>query len=187
MKLKRFGFLILPFTLLTLSSCLGDDDDSDFDLDSWRAENATYITEAEAATENGVKKYEKIVPKWDPATFVLMQWHHRGNPVNKLKPLDNSTLDVKYLLTNVRGDTLDSSYALTANGDSIFRCKPNEMITGFWAATTNMEIGDSVTAVIPYTSGYGVTGSGAILPYSTLIFNIKLVNIAAYDKVPGRP
>ena len=70
---------------------------------------------------------------------------------------------------------------------SIFRCKPNEMITGFWAATTNMEIGDSVTAVIPYTSGYGVTGSGAILPYSTLIFNIKLVDIAAYDKVPGRP
>lgn len=177
MKLRKFGFLALPLTLMLLSSCLGKDDD--VDIQPWISENAEYITKAE---ESG--QYEKVVPKWDPATFVLMKWHRRGNTVNRLKPLDNSTIDVTYLLTDVRGDTLDSSFALTTNGDSIFRCKPNEMITGFWTATTNMNIGDSVTAVIPYTSGYGLTGSGSVLPYSTLIFNIKLVGIPGFDSQP---
>ncbi len=178
MKLRKFGFLALPMALALLSSCLGKDDD-DVDLQGWISENAEYITKAE---EGG--GYDKVVPKWDPATFVLMKWHRHGNSVNRLKPLDNSTIDVTYLLTNVRGDTLDSSFSQTTYGDSIFRCRPNEMITGFWAATTNMNIGDSVTAVIPYTSGYGITGSGSVLPYSTLIFNIKLVDIPGFDSKP---
>lgn len=180
MKLRKFGFLLLPFTLTLLSSCLGDDDTTDYS--EWRTENSAYITSAEAEMLNGQKRYEKIIPKWDPATFVLVQWHKRGNP-NSITPLDNSTLNVKYLLTTVRGDTIDSSYSLT---DSLFSCKPCEMITGFWAATTVMHQGDSITAVIPYTSGYGISGSGSVLPFSTLIFQIKLDSIVAYDKQPWR-
>lgn len=185
MKLKKFGFLILPLTLAMLSSCLKDND-STTDYTEWRNENASFITAAEAEMTGNVKKYEKIVPKWDPATFVLMHWHKRGNP-NSITPLDNSTLHLKYLLTNIKGDTLDSSYSNTTYGDSIFQCRPNEMITGFWAATTNMHEGDSVTAIIPYTSGYGISGSGSVLPFSTLIFQIKLVSIVSYDKPAWRP
>ncbi len=51
-----------------------------------------------------------------------------------------------------------------------------------WIATTNMLPGDSVTAIIPYTSGYGISGSNSVLPYSTLIFQIKLDKILSYDK-----
>lgn len=185
MKLKKFGFLLLPLTLVILSSCL-DGNDSNEDYTDWRNENAAFINAAEAEMLGSAKKYEKVIPKWDPATFVLMQWHKRGNP-NSLSPLDNSTLHVKYLLTNIKGDTLDSSYSNTTYGDSIFQCKPTEMITGFWVATTAMHEGDSVTAVIPYTSGYGISGSGSILPYSTLIFQIKLVSIVSYDKPVWRP
>ncbi len=181
MKLKKFGFLLLPLSLAILTSCLDNDDEST-DYTEWRTENSAYITAAEAEMLNGQKRYEKIIPKWDPATFVLMQWHKRGNP-NSITPLDNSTLNVKYLLTTIKGDTIDSSYSKT---DSLFTCKPCDMITGFWAATTVMHQGDSVTAVIPYTSGYGIGGSGAVLPFSTLIFQIKLDSIIAYDKQPWR-
>ncbi len=181
MKLKKFGFLLLPLSLAILTSCLDNDDEST-DYTEWRTENSAYITAAEAEMLNGQKRYVKIIPKWDPATFVLMQWHKRGNP-NSITPLDNSTLNVKYLLTTIKGDTIDSSYSKT---DSLFTCKPCDMITGFWAATTVMHQGDSVTAVIPYTSGYGIGGSGAVLPFSTLIFQIKLDSIIAYDKQPWR-
>lgn len=187
MTIKNFGFLCLPAAIfaLSLSSCLGDDETNDYT--EWRNKNAEYINQAEAATENGVKVYEKMIPAWDKSSFVLMKWHNdRSLTASRLSPLDNSTINVKYLLTNVEGDTIDSSYRLTANGDSIFQCRPCEMVTGFWIATTSMHVGDSVTAVMPYTCGYGVSGSGSVLPYSTLIFQIKLDSIVAFETLPDR-
>lgn len=181
MTIKNFGFLALTSILLTLSSCLNSDDDIE-DYSEWLTQNTEYINKAEASGT-----YTKLVPKWDQASFVLMQWHNdRSLTSGTLTPLDNSTIDVKYLLTNIKGDTIDSSYKLTTYGDSIFRCRPNEMVTGFWAACTSMHVGDTVTAVIPYTAGYGLSGSGSIPPYSTLIFQIKLDSIVAYETLPWR-
>lgn len=166
--------------LLGMSSCLSDGDDpSANDYADWRAENEQFI----AKTENN-PDFSKISPAWDKYSFVLMNWITRGDSPNRLVPLDNSTVDVKYLLTNVRGDTIDSSYRLTANGDSIYRIQPSQTCTGFRVALTNMNIGDSVTAVMPYYAGYGASGYGSVLPYSTLIFQIKLIGIPAYEKLP---
>ena len=187
MTIKNFGFLILPTVIsaLSLTSCLGDDVENDYS--AWREKNTEYINKAEAATVNGVKEYEKVIPAWDKASFVLMKWHNdRSLTASRLSPLDNSTINVKYLLTNVEGDTIDSSYRLTANGDSIFQCQPCNMVTGFWIATTSMHVGDSVTAVMPFTCGYGIGGSGSVLPYSTLIFQIKLEKIVALETLPER-
>lgn len=182
MTIKNYGFLILPAALALMSSCLNNDDESE-DYKEWRQKNNEYIVSAENS-----KEYEKIVPNWDKASFTLMKWHNdRKKTEGSLKPLDNSTIAVKYLLTNIEGDTIDSSYKMTTYGDSIYHCRPCDMITGFWIATTNMHVGDSVTAVIPYTSGYGITGSGAVLPYSTLIFQIKLKSIVAWETLPWRP
>ncbi len=146
-------------------------------------QNLEYISNAEAETgADGKKVYEKIVPAWDKASFTLMRWHNdRALTASNLTPLDNSTIKVKYLLTNIEGDTIDSSYRQT---DSLYQCRPCDMITGFWIATTNMHVGDSVTAVIPYQAGYGITGSNAVLPFSTLIFQIKLNSIVALESQP---
>lgn len=187
MSIKNFGFLSLPAAILalSLSACLSDDETADYT--DWLNKNTEYINQAEAASVNGVKVYEKVVPAWDQSSFVLMDWHNdRSLTASRLSPLDNSTINVKYLLTNVEGDTIDSSYSLTTYGDSIFQCKPCEMVTGFWIATTSMHVGDSVTAVMPFTCGYGVSGSGSVLPYSTLIFQIKLDSIVAFETSPER-
>ncbi len=171
MKISRFGFLVLPAMLFAMSSCLGDDG-IDEDYREWYDQNDEYIKKAETSGE-----YQKIVPAWDKGAFVLMKWHNdRLETENNLSPLDNSTVKLKYMLTNINGDTIDSSYSLT---DSLYECKPNDMVTGFWVATTNMHVGDSVTAVVPFGCGYGVNGSGAIPPYSTLIFQIKLDSIVS--------
>lgn len=180
MRLKKFGFLILPAVLLGLSSCLGDNKQEDYS--EWMNQNLDYINKAEASG-----RYLKVVPPWDKASFVLMEWHNdRQQTSNNLTPLDNSTIAIKYMLRSIEGDTIDSSYNNTTWGDSIYQCKPKDMITGFWVATTNMHVGDSVTAIVPYVSGYGISGSGSVKPYSTLIFEIKLDSIVSWESLPWR-
>ena len=174
--LSKLFFKILPLTLVSLlfSSCLGNNNEAN-NYSEWRAENDAFIANAEIETENGLLVYEKVSPSWDNTVFALMRWHNeREANSNGLVPLSNSTIDVKYTLTTIAGDTVDSS--------SSFRCKPNQMITGFWTAVTNMHETDTVTAIIPYSSGYGAYGSGAVPPYSTLIFGIRLDSIVAYEK-----
>ena len=163
--------------MVALNSCL-DDNDTINDYSEWRLKNATFFEELGTETdENGALVYEKLSPVWDKSFYILFhrhnEWEEGGN---HLTPLSNSTVNVKYTLTNIEGDTLDSSASMN--------CTPNSMITGFWTALTNMREKDTVTAVIPYSAAYGVYGSGAILPYSTLIFGIRLDSIIAYEWKP---
>ena len=178
MKYRIFAIPALFSLLLALNSCIKDGNETSYK--EWRMENTTFIEDAATERVDGILKYEKVIPDWDKSVYTLMQWHNDRSLTlpNGLRPLSNSTIDVKYLLTNIKGDTLDSS--------SSFRCKPNNLITGFWVAVTNMQVGDSVTAIIPHEAGYGSMGSGKVLPYSTLIFNIKLDSIVAFDSQPWR-
>lgn len=172
--LNKFLTLSISIVLgMVFTSCLGGDDVDDYS--KWRQENIDYILNAETETLDGKLRFEKMIPEWDNSVYTLMEWHNdKSQNESRLRPLSNSTIDVKYVLKNISGDTLDSS--------SSFRCLPNKMITGFWIAVTNMHEGDSVTAVIPYNAGYGSYSHGSVLPYSTLIFDIKLDSIVAYEK-----
>lgn len=178
MKSIHYISISFIFSLLMLSSCLGGNDSST-DYSEWRNLNTTFIENAEKEMENGMLKYQKIVPPWDNTVFTLVCWHNdRSETLNKLTPLSNSTVDVKYTLTTIEGDTLDSSAS--------FRCVPNTLVTGFWTAVTNMNEGDTITAIMPYNAGYGTTGSGSVKPYSTLIFGIRLDSIVAFEKPSHR-
>ena len=160
--------------MAVLSSCLNDDNNL-ADYSEWKALNDEYIAKAEIESDAHGLIYEKFVPVWDNNVYVLMRWHNdRAATDGDLTPISNSTIRVKYTLTNIEGDTLDSSAS--------FNCQPNSMITGFWTAVTNMHVKDTVTAVMPYTAAYGAFGSGSVLPYSTLIFGIRLDSILSYEK-----
>lgn len=160
---------------LMLSSCLGGDDDYTVDYSEWIEQNEKYLSETEADPS-----FEKVVPTWCPGVYVLAKWHNdRTLTQSNLVPMDNSTVDVIYQVEYVNGVELDNSYSNTANGDSIYQCKPLDNIVGFWAMLTNMHVGDSVTCVIPSNAGYGNTGS--VVPYSTLIYHMKLKGIHYYE------
>ena len=171
MKLARIFPIFTAAALLILPACLGNNDDSPSDYSSWRTLNERYIDSLALLTENGEPLFEKITPVWDNSFTILLHRIEEGerNP-SEVTPLSTSTCYVKYTLTNISGDTLDSS--------SSFKCIPNNMVTGFMAAVTNMRVNDTVTAVIPYTAGYGVYGYSSIPPYSTLIFGIRLDSIS---------
>ena len=169
MKLSRIFPILTVASLMILPSCLGDSIESNYS--AWRELNQKYIDSLEILTEDGELVYQKLTPVWDPSFSILMKWHNdKDENPSFVTPLSTSTCYVKYTLTSILGDTLDSSAS--------FKCVPNAMVTGFMTALTNMRVNDTVTAVIPYTAGYGVYGQGSIPPYTTLVFGIRLDSIA---------
>ncbi|MDE6811304.1 MAG: FKBP-type peptidyl-prolyl cis-trans isomerase [Muribaculaceae bacterium] len=174
-------FFIFPLISLLLSSCLGDDKETDYT--EWEQKNTTFVTDQEALrTPAGKLLFTRLTPDWAPQAFCLVKWENdRTLTADNLRPLSNSLVNLKYDVDDIDGNRISDSYSSTTYGDSIYQCRPNQNIIGFWNCVTNMQVGDSVTCVIPYVAGYGSTGNGNIKPYSTLVYHIKLVSIPAYQ------
>lgn len=179
---RKFPAVALLTLLLSplMTSCLGDDS---LDYSDWKKRNEQYYADAMAALNpDGTPEYEVVTPVFAPGTTILMKWHNDRNATkNNLKPLDNSTVDCIYICGDIDNKYIDSSYATTTYGDSIYRTRPTKNIVGFWTALTNMHVGDSVTVVIPSAAAYGASLYGSIKPYTTIIYGIKLKGIPGYE------
>ena len=90
------------------------------------------------------------------------------------KPVPASTVRVHYHGTLIDGTTFDSSYE---------RGQPAEfpvggVIEGWTEALQLMEVGAKYRLYVPHELAYGEQGAGAaIAPYSTLIFDVELLDI----------
>ena len=158
-----------------LESCLGENVYDQYK--DWREKNDAWYQQQ---LSSGL--YTQLTASWDPSAHVLICWHNDTMLTkNNLKPLITSTVDVKYHLSIYDGTPVDSSYNLTSPADSIYRAKINQNIEGWMIALTRMHVGDSCTVIIPYQQGYGSAKQSEImLPYSNLIFDVKLVDIYKY-------
>ena len=158
-----------------LESCLGKGVYDEYK--DWRESNVEWFEQQAASGQ-----YTMLTAPWDPSARTLIRWHNdttltQGN----LKPLITSTVDVKYRLSLYDGTEVDSSYDLVTPADSIFRTLVNNVVEGWMIALTRMHVGDSCTVIIPYQQGYGSTQmSETLKPYSTLVFDMKLVDIYKY-------
>lgn len=173
--MKKLFFVIFGLVAATcvLSSCLGSDVE---DYQEWREQNDRWLDTVD------LTGYNKVTASWAPYHEVYMKWYNdRRLTADSLSPLSTSTISVKYELENIEGTMISTSYK--SNGDSLFTTVVNRStIIGFQMAVMNMNVGDSVSVIIPYTAGYGKNGQGAVLPYSNLVYRIKLVSIPALEK-----
>ena len=158
-----------------LDSCLGKSVEDEYK--DWRERNDEWFQQQ---VNSG--QYTMLTAPWDPSAKTLIRWHNDTMLTrNNLKPLITSTVDVKYHLRLCDGTAADSSYVMTSPADSIYRSTINNNVEGWMIALTRMHVGDSCTVIIPYPQGYGSTKmSSVVVPYSTLIFDMKLVNIYKY-------
>lgn len=180
-KLRRiFPVALSCGLLMSLTSCFDDEESTAEKYKEWRAENEQYLKEAaEQTQEDGSPYYTKIVPSWAPETYVLIHWHNdRALTQNNLSPMDNSTTQITYELFNVKGELISNSFS---NRDSVYTSRPSQNIIGMWSALTHMNVGDSVTMVIPSQAGYGEVNYNGIPPYSALVYNVKLKAVTAYE------
>ena len=175
MKKLLYAVILAAVGSTMLVSCLGD---SVYDqYKEWREKNDDwYARQAQSG------QYTMIKAAWDPSAQVLMRWHNDTMLTkNNLKPLLTSTVDVKYKLNLYDGTPVDSSYNVVSPADSVYRSMVNENVEGWMIALTYMHVGDSCTIVIPYQQGYGSTiKSDLLLPYSVLVFDVKLKDIYKY-------
>lgn len=171
MRNSAISLLLLLLLPPVFTSCLGDDTN---DYSDWRAENEAYVTNL------NTREYELIVPEWAPQNSVYIKWHNdRSLTADSLVAMSTSTVDIKYELRDITGRIIENSYS---SSDSVYQSTPNSNIIGMWIAMTTMHVGDSATIVIPYPSAYGSNNSAKIKPYSTLIFDMKIKRIKAYER-----
>lgn len=179
--MKRiFPVVLMCSAGLTLTACFDDEESISEKYKEWRGQNLEYLKAAEdSVSEDGKPYFEKLVPAWAPNTYVLVHWHNdRALTANNLSPMDNSTTKITYELFDINGKRLADSFSAV---DSVYTSKPLDNIIGMWAALTSMNVGDSVSMVIPYEAGYGEFTHGTVQPYSVLRYNVKLKEISAYE------
>ncbi|MCP9612974.1 FKBP-type peptidyl-prolyl cis-trans isomerase [Coprobacter tertius] len=180
--MKKLPCVIFLLMVVCIIAC-NKDEDYWTKYENWRKANDAYF---EAASRekgpDGQLMYEKVSPSWDKGSYVLMKYHTRGTRTDT--PFVSSYVDVKYKGMLYNGTPFDSSYNNTAvYGDSIYRSQLSDNILGWIAALTHMAPGDSCTVIIPQNMAYGsAMQSSLILPYSTLKFEMKLIDIPGLEK-----
>ena len=88
-------------------------------------------------------------------------------------PSKTSTVKVNYKGTLIDGTEFDSSYK--RNAPASFRA--DQVIAGWTEALTMMPVGSKWELYIPQELAYGVRDAGKIKPFSTLIFEVELLEI----------
>ncbi len=92
------------------------------------------------------------------------------NEEDSAMPSEGDTVVVNYTLRDIDGNVIEQ------NDNASFPL--SGVIEGFRSAIMNMHVGDSITAYIHPSIGYGEYGTGAIEPNALLIFDIDLLSIA---------
>lgn len=179
------SLLLALLTGLAGVACKSSDNIDYDDYREWMDINNSWLAEqGRLKNSDGTAFYDTIRPVYDKGNYVLVHWFNDTTLTSgNLMPYYTSTVDVKYQGRLYNDSVFDSSYTMTTYGDSIARFKVSGVISGWTMALQAMHVGDSVRIVIPYQSGYGLTGSGsAIPPFSVLQFDVKLVDIPYWEK-----
>ena len=179
--MKKLPVLFVIAIFIGIVSCK-ENDDYWTQYEQWRDTNgAWFIEQLGAKDDQGNPVYTKVVPNWDKSIYVLMKYYS-DTSLNRdaQSPYQTSTVDVIYKGMLYDGTPFDSSYLKT---DSIYRCQVKQNIKGWIVALEQMKVGDSCRVIIPQTLGYGAQYvSSLILPYTTLVFDMKLVDIPGLEK-----
>ena len=162
--MKKLLYLFLfPLFAFSFQSCSSDEED----YDEWRKEN-------EAAFESITKKpdyFEASIPGGPGSVFYKVLEKGSGD----ISPIYTSKVKTRYKGSLYTGTTFEDR----SNVSTQFNV--NSVIKGWGVALQNMKVGDKWEVWIPWHLGYGSSGSGStILPYSTLVFEMELVEISDY-------
>lgn len=180
MKKKLYILPLLVAALTTVGvSCSTDDDWNNYA--EWREANEAWLQEQRTILNpDGSEFYTRLSPEWNRQGYVLIHYFNdRSETEGNLSPYFNSTVNVKYKGRLYNDIAFDSSYKMV---DSLFTCRPQDVISGWSTALQDMRVGDSARVVIPWQSAYGASGQGMIPPYSVLQFDIKMVDMVSWEK-----
>ncbi len=91
-----------------------------------------------------------------------------------VKPTEGQAVTIDYTAGFIDGSVFDST--LERKHPFRFVIGNNEVIDGLEEAIKLMNIGDHCLLIIPFRLAYGEEKSGVVAPFSTLVFEIELLN-----------
>lgn len=191
MNIKQYLFIGL--SLLGLASC-SENDDNNFNSAEWKAKNEAYF-EQQYQAHSVQSATSFILPSWPQASSkslsevehtkcILVDVLEEG-PVGGDCPQYTDTVQVHYSGRLIptddypNGYIFDKSYLSTLDPDvdvpGTFGLS-GTILEGFSTAVQHMHRGDHWRVIVPYDLGYGANDNGVIPAYSTLIFELRLVD-----------
>jgi len=134
--------------------------------------------ELKKAEEKIQKDKEVISKRWpkairtDSGLKYIVKKQGKGN-----SPKKNDIVSAHYVLTLLDGTEIDNS---VKRGTPIkFPVGVGKVIKGWDEALMTMKKGEKRTLIIPYNLAYGASGKGPIPPFTTLIFEVELVDFSS--------
>lgn len=182
--MMKFLYKLFSLCLISvlLTGCLGDGPTDT--TSEWKEKNDKWMLAKSLETdEQGNPVYERVTCTWDPNAYVLMRWHNdRSETASALCPLSTSTIDVRYEVRTIDSVMVDNSHSRVTPAPGIYRSQLNQNINGWIVGIGNMHVGDTCTILIPYNQAYGPMQYNSLKPYSSLIFNVRLTGVPAFEK-----
>ncbi len=196
MKLKHF--LLISLSLIGFASC-SEEDDTVEEYANWQSKNESYFEQqyqqhiaANNATCFVLKCFSKgdslqlgQVPHTDCVLVDVLPSDFKYEGDNTRCPIYTDDVTIHYRgclipsLSYVSGYQFDTSYdgTFSSNVAEPSVLSVNGVLLGFSTALQHMHRGDHWRVTIPYQLGYGTSANGSIPACSTLIFDIRLVDI----------
>lgn len=202
-RIRKILCFLLPLAALLLASCEEVQEASKYD--NWQVRNEAFIDSI--ARETGgliIDSEEKAAAVEVGRLFAIAttagtmsgdQYVYckkiTANPDGR-RPLYTESVSAYYYGTLITGDRFDGNFtgysAVDRQELNAEDKKPTEfdapsefsvsgVIAGWTAALQLMKTGERWMLYIPYQSGYGTSGSGSILGYSALTFDLDLVEV----------
>lgn len=175
MKKILFALCVAFAGAAFITSCSNDDDDTDYT--AWSKTNEEYLQQqANLKNPDGTPIFTRYTPMYDGNAYILYRFI--GDPAENagnLQPLYTSTVTVNYQVHLCDGTKIDSAANYTNT------LSDQGFIAGWPMAICRMHVGDSIEALLPYQQAYGASGYSNVPPFSTLRFNLRLVDIPAYE------
>ncbi len=201
--MKRRGFYFLAvalFAVFGLASC-SEEDDTVEEFPNWQARNDAFFNSLTDSVLNLLELNPartdwKRIKSWSKSDsiegsnsdYIIVKVIEEGDPASAT-PLYTDTVTVHYLghlLPSVSypyGYVFDQSYYGNYYDDvskplqmAIGNSGGNMLVDGFATALQHMRRGDHWMVYIPYQLGYGSRSQTGVPAYSTLIFDLRLVD-----------
>lgn len=201
--MKKFLYISLALFVALLSACSETKDEST-EFDNWQERNIQYFADvfakAKAAETSGDKSwklircYTKPETTTAPTDFIVVKvLNDSGVEGTTNRPLATDSTKVHYrgylmpsssYNTTVEGYPatvgyqFDSSWYGKYNLDTMLPAKmvPGQMVLGFTTTLLNMHVGDRWLVYMPSQLGYDSKKTDGIPTYSTLIFDVTLLD-----------
>jgi FKBP-type peptidyl-prolyl cis-trans isomerase FklB len=177
---KKIALLpVLFLMILSFTSC--NETTAVSPYDNWQPRNQAFLDSLQNVIDSKTNPNLFVITPMSNSTLKIYAekvagFVGQGNP-----PLDTDTVQVYYRGKLINGEVFDKNFAGAApdsNFDVPFKSVVSGgVIVGWTEVLRLMKKGERWNVYIPYQLAYGTSGSGTILGYSTLIFDMNLINI----------